>query len=190
VKTSSLLAAAVVSAGLASSGDASAGEFQLDIAGSFGASTWRSDYMAGGQLRLGYRFAKVFAIDAVGWEEFASVDKRMNTGLTFGVTGFLPFERIRPSLRLYFIHQHEEGLVSVEESPFGTALGIGAGIRHRAGVGTTLGLEIPFKRTKEVEYVALAGASGTWFPDDTLGPGGYFGLAGGVGLNYSIPGMP
>jgi hypothetical protein len=169
---------------------ARAGEAQFDIGANLGASTWRGDWMAGGQLRLGYRFARVVAIDAMGWEQYATVDERMNTGLTLGVAGYLPFARVRPFLRAFFIHQHEEGLVAVEEEPLGVIVGIGAGIRHRAGLGGTVGLEIPFKKSDHVEYLAFAGGTVTGFPDDTLGPAVYFSLSGGVGLNYSIPGMP
>ena len=93
---------------------------------------------------------------------------------------------VRPSLRLYFIHQHEEALVSVEESPGTVALGIGDGIRHRAGGGGALGVEVPFEKSGNAEYVFVATGSVTAFPDDTLGPGAYFGLTAGVGLNYSF----
>ena len=167
-----------------------AGEIQLDLAATARASTWRADFGGGGALRLGYRFARIVAIDFQGWEELWTVDRRLNTGLTGGVSGFIPLERVRPSMRLYFIHQHEEGLVSAEDHPFGTIFGIGAGIRHRAGGGGSLGLEIVFAKKAHVEYVAVADGSVTWFPDDTLGPGAYFGISGGVGLNYSLPGLP
>lgn len=169
---------------------ARAGEAQFDLGSNVGGSTWRGDWMVGGQLRLGYRFARVIAIDAVGWEQYATVDERMNTGLTLGLSGFIPLERVRPFTRLFFIHQHEEGLVAVAEQPLGMVVGIGPGIRHRAGLGGTLGVEIPFSKSPTVEYLAFAGGTVTGFPDDTLGPAVYFSVAGGIGLNYQIPGMP
>ena len=92
---------------------------------------------------------------------YATVDERLNTGLTLGVAGFIPWQRVRPFLRAFFIHQHEEGLVAVEEEPLGVLVGIGAGIRHRAGLGGTLGLEIPFKKSDHVEYLAFAGGTVT-----------------------------
>src|SRR5262245_9157117 len=164
-------AAVLVASMLLADRKAQAGEAQLDGAATARASTWRGDFGGGGQLRLGYRFARVVAIDFVGWEEYASVDRRALTGLTAGVSGFIPLDKVRPSLRLYFIHQHEEGLVSVEETPGGTVLGIGPGIRHRAGGGVSAGVEVPFIRKKSVEYLVVGGLSATWFPDDTLGPG-------------------
>lgn len=169
---------------------ADAGEIQLDGAGTAVASTWRGDFGGGGQLRLGYRFAKIIAIDFIGWEELVSVDKRMDTGLTLGVSGFLPIGDVRPSARVYVIHQHEEGLVSVEDHAGGTVLGIGPGIRHRAGLGGSLGVEVVLARSKHTEYLFVGDASATWFPDSTLGPSAYFGIAAGLGFNYAIPGMP
>lgn len=172
------------------SANATAGELEADLGYSFRKSTWRGDWTTGGQLGLGYRFARIVSVDFAGWEELAHVDDRLNTGLTFGVTGALPLEKIRPTLRAYFIHQHEEGLVSVADHPFGTVAGIGAGIRHRAGVGGKLGLEIPFSKRGKTEWVATVGLDTTWFPDSTLGPSLYFGVTGGIGIRYSLPELP
>ncbi len=119
-----------------------------------------------------------------------AVDTRLDTGLTLGVTGFLPLGTVRPSLRLYAIHQHEEGLVSLENEPGGAVLGIGAGIRHRAGGGLAPGIEVSLDQTKELEWLFLGSFDATWFPDDSLGPAAYFALNLGLGLNYSLPGLP
>ena len=123
---------------------ARAGEIQIDAGTALLGSSWQGDFAGGGLLRLGYRFKHVIAIDLVGWEQLAAVNDRLDTGLTFGVTGFIPLKRVRPSLRLFAIHQHEEGLVSVAQTPAGFLFGIGSGIRHRAGGGLTLGAGIPF----------------------------------------------
>ena len=177
-------------ASLSLSTAASAGELQLDAGLNAKASTWRGDFGAGPQLRFGYRFAEVFTIDTAIWEEISSVDARLNTGVTFGVTGFLRFDAVRASLRLFFVHQHEESLVSVADNPFGAIFGIGSGIRHRAGGGAVLGLEIPFDKGEDFEWVVVTGLNLTLFPDAALGPGAYFGVSGGVGFNYALPGLP
>ena len=64
-------------------------------------SSWQGDFAAGGLLRLGYRFARVVAIDAVVWEQLGVVDSRFLTGLTLGVTGTIPLKRVRPEMRLF-----------------------------------------------------------------------------------------
>jgi hypothetical protein len=169
---------------------ARAGEIQLDVGAAVRKSTWRGDWGGGTQLGAGYRFARIVAVDFVFWEEFATVDKRLNTGITAGVTGTIPLPKWRPTLRVYFIHQHEEGLVSVYDHPLGTIGGIGPGIRHRIGLGTRLGLEIPLAKKKHVEWMALTGLDVTWFPDASLGASAYFGVMGGIGLNYSLEELP
>lgn len=169
---------------------AGAGELQADLGFAGRGSTWRGDGGGGPHLGAGYRFAQVFAIDLQIWEELFAVDKRVNTGITFGLTGTLPLPSVRPSLRVYGIHQHEEGLVSIEDHPFGTVFGIGTGIRHRAGGGVRLGLEIPFSKGKSVEWVALAGLEGTWLVPKALGPAAYYGATAGIGINYRVEGLP
>ncbi len=166
-----------------------AGEIQVDAGTTMLGSSWQGDFAAGGLLRLGYRFAHVVAIDLVGWEQYATVDTRMDTGLTVGVTGYVPLKRVRPSLRVFAIHQHEEALVSVANTPGGFVLGIGSGIRHRAGGGLTLGAEIPFARRGELEWLVVAELEGIWFPD-ILGPNYYFGANVGVGFNFNLPKLP
>jgi hypothetical protein len=161
-------------------------ELQADAGAAFRRSSWRGDTIFGTQLGAGLRFAHAISLDFTGWEEYASVDQRLNTGLTFGVTGTLPSPTARPFVRLYFIHQHEEGLVSVRDHPFGTVAGIGTGIRHRAGMGTRFGVEVPFAKKKRVEWFFTAGGDVTWFPDDTIGPGFYFGASGTIGLTYDL----
>jgi len=152
-------------------------------------SSWSGDFAGGGLLRLGYRFKRVVSLDFVGWEQLATVDQRMDTGLTFGVTGFIPLQRVRPSLRVFAIHQHEEGTVSVSQNAGGFLFGIGSGIRHRAGGGLTLGAEIPFLKRGQLEWVVLAELQGIWFPDP-LGPTFYYGGNIGIGFNYSIAKLP
>jgi hypothetical protein len=170
---------------------AHAGEIQIDAGTALLASSWQGDFAGGGMLRLGYRFKRVISIDFVGWEQLAVVNDRMDTGLTFGVTGFIPLRRVRPSLRLFAIHQHEEGVVSVAQTPAGFLFGIGSGIRHRAGGGLTLGAEIPFHKSKngDFEWVILADLEGIWFPDP-LGPTFYWGGNLGVGFNYQLAKLP
>lgn len=168
---------------------ARAGEIQLDAGTTMLGSSWQGDFAAGGLLRLGYRFAKVITIDTVLWEQMAVVDDRFDTGLTIGVTGYIPLKRVRPSLRIFAIHQHEEGAVSVAQTPAGLIFGVGSGIRHRGGGGMTIGAEIPFYKKHDLEWVVNAELMGIWFPD-SLGPTFYFGGNVSIGFNFSLGKMP
>jgi hypothetical protein len=123
---------------------ASAGD--VEVQGVTGAtayrSTWRGDY-AGSTLRVGARFSHIVAGDFQVWESYATVNRRIDTGLSLGVTAFIPLHFVHPYLRLFVMHQHEEGLVSVANAPAGYLFGIGAGIRHRAGGGGIVGAAVP-----------------------------------------------
>lgn len=179
--------AALAIASLGSWGSrADALELGGDVAPSAGASTWRGDGVVGGQLRLAARLVELVAVDFVGWEMFGSVDRRANTGLSLGVTGFLPLRRVRPFARVFALHQHEEGIVSVEDHPAGTLFGIGAGIRHRAGGGATLGVEVPMGSGRGRSWHLGGGVTTAWFPDAALGPSayvfGFFGVGGNLRL--------
>ncbi len=161
-------------------------ELTLAAGPSVYATSWRGDYGAGGSLRIGYRIARVISIDFQGWESYATVNRRLNTGLSFGVAGYLPLKSVRPFVRLFALHQHEESLVSVENAPAGVLFGVGSGIRHRAGGGFTLGVEVPQKRLgPKTEPAFVVNTNATWFPDE-LGPHWYFGLDLGVSLGVFL----
>ena len=161
----------------------------IELTGGLGAtaygSSWRSDFGGGGLMTLGVRFARVVSLDFVGWESLATVDKRVNTGLTFGVTGYLPLSKASPLARLFVIHQHEEGMVSVENSPLGVALGIGAGIRHRVGAGLSLGAEIPVATKDKLVWSVTPRATAIYLPD-VLGPKAYIGLDANFSFDLTL----
>lgn len=162
-------------------------ELGFSAAGTAYTSTWRSDYGAGTAFRSSARLFRVVAGDFQLWESFATVNRRVNTGISLGVAGYLPLRAARPYLRVFGIHQHEEADVSVIAAPIGTVFGIGSGIRHRAGGGATLGVEIPAgSRQDRLGGCFLVEATGKYFPDSTLGPQAYALVALGVGFDYLV----
>lgn len=165
---------------------AAATEIQLALGPTAFASTWRGDFGGGGTLRLGMRFAHVVGFDFQSWETLASVDTRLLTGLSLGVRGTLPLRAVRPFVRAFVIHQHEEGIVSAQNNPIGVLAGIGAGIRHRAGAGGSLGIEIPARQiTQRTTILFFTQANATWL-GNALGPAVYVGLDLGVGMDFLL----
>jgi len=64
------------------------------------------------------------------------------TFLSLGISaGFHATSRLYPRAFIGFVHQHEESMASVAEEPGGALLGIGPGIRHRAGLQFGLGCD-------------------------------------------------
>lgn len=161
-------------------------ELELAAGPSVSASSWRGDFGGGVTLRAGLRFSHVFAVEYQHWESYATVNQRLCTGLSVGVSAYIPLESVHPYARLFAIHQHEESWVSVKNAPAGLLFGVGSGIRHRAGAGLSLGAELPLKRlSPKVTPALISNLTATWFPDD-LGPTWVIGLDVGVGLDFLL----
>jgi len=181
-----LLAAALVFGAVFAPGEASAGEIQ--VAGGPGAyaSSWRGDGTFGQALKVGYRFADRIAIDSMGRLGYGTVDERIITYLSLGATLYGRLGPVRPYARLAVVHQHEEPSPGVRADPYGTVFGVGDGIRHRAGFGSSLGLDLPIQKTKSgVELIVGIDTSGVWFPDPR-GPKIYAGGALWLGVNFGL----
>lgn len=107
-----------------------------------GASGWSGDGVGYGGLSFGLRLARVVTPYVGASLGYGRVDERLLTRLTIGVdVGVTLAARYRPHAFVAFVHQHEESLASVAEQPAGAVLGIGAGIRHRAGAHLGMGFD-------------------------------------------------
>jgi hypothetical protein len=169
----------------AASRDAAAGEIQLGTGPGVYGSSWRGDANFGQALRVGYRFGDLVAIDTVERLGYGTVDNRVLTYLSLGGTLYGRIGKLRPYVRLAFVHQHEEPTPGVREDPYGTVFGVGDGIRHRAGFGSSLGLDLPLMKKKSFELLVGLDVSGTWFPDPR-GPAIYAGGSLWLGVNFGI----
>jgi hypothetical protein len=165
---------------------AQAGEVQVAMGASAGASTWDGDPVGHSVLRAGYRFRDLAAIDFGGRLGYGVVDERVITELSVGGTFYGRLGITRPNLRLALVHQHEEPVVSVEADPVGSYFGTGDGIRHRYGATAQLGVDVPFAVTNEkAQWVLGAHVAAPVFVDDR-GPRTYV-LAGvTLGVDYDL----
>lgn len=164
---------------------ADAGEIQVATGPGVQASSWRGDGTFGQSLRLGYRFADLVAIDFLGRLGYGTVDDRLVTLVSLGGTIYGRIGKVRPYARLALVHQHEEPLPGVREDAFGALFGVGDGIRHRGGFGSSLGVDVPLHKGKTTELVVGADATGSWFPDPR-GPNLYAGGSLWLGLNFAL----
>lgn len=148
-------------------------------------STWRGDPALIGSLLLGVRFLDLFSIEFTGRLGYAAVDQRTLTYFGLGGTIYGRLGIVRPWARIAVVHQHEETIAALHNDFGGALLGIGDGIRHRAGFSWSLGADVPFAHTGRTEFFAGMDALATVFPDPR-GPVFYMGGGLWVGMHYSL----
>ena len=181
-----VIAGSCALAALVAPREGSAGEVQLASGPGAYASSWRGDGTFGQALKVGCRFADRVAVDAVGRLGYGTVDDRVITTLSLGGTLYGRVGALRPYARLAVVHQHEEPRPGIRADPYGAVFGVGDGIRHRAGFGSSLGVDYPIQRTKSgVELTIGVDTSGVWFPDPR-GPKIYAGGALWLGVNFGL----
>lgn len=153
---------------------------RLSLAG--GTTSWQKDVLGYGGLALGVRLFDVITPFVDVRLGYGRVDQRLLTQLALGVEGGWSLSStIYPHARFGFVHQHEESMASVAEEPFGAVLGIGKGIRHRAGVVFGLGCDVQFFRRPKISLSAGPELSGAWLTYSS-GPS----LYGFVGANLAM----
>ncbi len=128
------------------------GQLLLSVGLLTGGTTWQSDPLGTGSLLLGLRLYRTIALVVQGRLGYARIDQRQLTAILVGLMGggYLS-EKVYGRLSVSFIHQHEESIAAVAEQPGGALLGIGTGIRHRAGVQGNLGVDFVAYRQPKYE---------------------------------------
>ncbi|MDC3961748.1 hypothetical protein [Polyangium jinanense] len=123
------------------------GELFVAVSSALGTTDWRTDVTGYGGFAVGLRLFGIVTPFAEGRLGYGTVDQRLLTFLSLGVrAGWQATPRVYPRAHVGFVHQHEESMASVAEEPFGAVLGIGPGIRHRAGVQFGLGCDFTLLR--------------------------------------------
>ncbi len=132
------------------------GELFVGLGASAGRSNWTGDPVGYGALGLGLRLYGIITPFAEVRVGAGRVDQRMLTFLSLGVAGTFPItETIAPRVLIGAVHQHEESLAAAAEEPAGVLLGIGGGIRHRAGVQFGVGCD--FRVYKKSTFALTVG---------------------------------
>jgi hypothetical protein len=132
------------------------GEFFVGLGASGGLTNWSGDPAGYGSLGIGLRLYEIITPFAEARIGYGRIDQRLLTFLSLGVAGtFHPTKKIAPRILIGAVHQHEESLAAVAQEPAGALLGIGGGIRHRAGV--QLGIGCDFTVYEKERFVITVG---------------------------------
>jgi len=157
-------------------GEPTKGELFASVSSALGTTSWSGDVTGYGGVTLGMRLFRVVTPFAEARLGYGRIDQRLLTYLSLGVrAGFFATDKIFPRAHFGFVHQHEESMASVAEQPFGAVLGIGSGIRHRAGVQFGVGCDFTLLRRPKFELA--------------LGPelvGAYLGYSSGPNLHAFV----
>jgi hypothetical protein len=159
------------------------GEVHVAIGTAFGASSWQGDGLGYGGIDLGFRLFRLVTPIVGAALGYAGVDQRLLTRISVGLDLGWTFGRVRPHIYGAFVHQHEESLAAVAQEPFGAVLGIGSGIRHRAGVNAGGGVEFRVVQRGPFE-LALGPDFGFMYLTYSSGPTWYW--FGGVHVSANI----
>ena len=168
---------------LASAQPARAGE--LDLAYGLGATTsaWKDDTGVSSSLKVGYFFSRLpwLAPIFVGRFELVPVDDRMVHYFSLGAEAKGTVGPVRLYGRAGIVHVHEETRSAFGDHPFTSILGVGDGLRHRAGGNLGIGVELPLRWWGTSDLYGVLDISTTGFADDR-GPAWY--VAGTLGVGY------
>lgn len=133
-------------------------EVLLGVGLAAGGSSWSGDPSGSVGLVIGVRLFRIVTPFVGARLGYARIDQRLLIPLTFGITlgAPVPFrgrERAYPYLRAAFVHQHEESVAAVTDNLAGALLGIGSGIRHRAGGHFGLGCDFTLTRSSRAKLL-------------------------------------
>jgi hypothetical protein len=164
----------------------------IDIAAGLGAGVsfgngWEGDgAIPYGATRLAYRFGHWIGPVAYGRQGYGKVDQRLLTLVGLGAQAWLPLQGVSPWFRLAWAHQHEEFIESAKEEPFGVLFGVGRSVRHRGGLTFGAGADVPFAKSKKLEWFVAGEAFADWlFAGEAPGPTWYAGGMVSIGLNIT-----
>lgn len=164
---------------------AAAGEATLDLGAAAGLSSWEGDPAGTTVLRAGYRMDQWLGLHGEGRLGYAGVDERVLVLVGLGAQVWATFGDAQPFFRLTLTHQHEEPVDAIPNDVFGALLGVGDGIRHRAGLEPALGLDYVLWRDGALGVVVSAEASSQLYPDER-GPAVYFFGGLGMGIRHAL----
>jgi hypothetical protein len=158
------------------------GEPQFTFGAQAGSSTWPDDPIGLTTLKIAWRFQDIVAPYFMTRLGYGHINDRSLLTLAIGAQLWGRLGALRPYVRASIQHQHEESLAAVRNDPLGALVGVGDGIRHRAGGDFAVGADLPLHHGPQLDVYAAIEAVADWFPDPR-GPSVY--ALGGVALGVS-----
>jgi hypothetical protein len=163
---------------------AHAGELDLNLGLQATTTEWPEDHGGGGSLDLGYWFTDRFGVSFVGKEQYATIDQRLMSYLSLNGAVRQDLGTMHLVGMLGVVHQHEETRAALMDAPVSALLGIGDGIRHRAGARAGVSLIVPILQHRRGEWYLAFALDTTVFSEAERGP--QWMASGGVSLGLTF----
>ncbi len=164
---------------------ARAGELDVDVGLAATTTAWAGDRGGGGTLDISWWLRPYLGVSFIGKAQYATVDERLLEYLSVNIEGRRAAGPTRLIATLGLVHQHEEPLPGVADQPIQSILGVGDGIRHRAGLRGGARVALPIRRHRHGDFYAALEADATWFGDDR-GPRWMIGAGLALGFTYDF----
>ena len=148
-------------------------------------TAWDTDSAGYGKLMTDYRFG-FWSLSFVSKLGYGTVDERVLEYLDLGARFWRRLGRTSLYIRPGLVHQHEIPRESIEAGRFSTAIGVGDGIRHRAGVSAGGGVLVDLLPHKHGTFFAVAHVSTAYMFENEKGPSAYWGAGLGIGFTYEL----
>ena len=185
-----LVLALAAGASLLSAATAHAGELDLSVGLQATTTEWPDDHGGGPSLDLGYWITEHVGVKYIGKGHYAVVDDRLMTYLSINAAAHHHIGRVTVTGTAGVVHQHEETRAVLMDAPFSAVLGIGDGIRHRAGgrAGVSLAVAV-FAYSRGEGYLALD-LDATMFTENTRGPRWMTSVGVSFGFTFDLAKKP
>lgn len=147
-----------------------AGELDLDVGLAATTTGWPDDHGGGGSVSAGWWFRSWIGASFLGKEHYAHVDDRFMSYFSVNAAVRRVVGPIQVRGTLGVVHQHEESRAAVTEQPLMSLLGVGDGIRHRAGGRAGISLALPVHAHAHGDWFVALDLDATTFAEATRGP--------------------
>ena len=149
---------------------ASAGELDLDAGLTATTTAWPGDHGGGAALDASWWFRDWIGASFMRQGAVRHRRRRLLSYFSVNVAVRHPAGPLRLTGTLGLVHQHEEPRSALMDAPIEAALGVGDGIRHRAGGRAGLQLALPVKELALGDVYVALDLDATVFADDDRGP--------------------
>ncbi len=167
-------------------GNARAGELDLNLGLQATHTAWDDDHAGGPTLAATYLFRPWIGMSFIGKEQYGSIDERLMSYYSVNAVFRTGLERFRLTGNAGFVHQHEETRAAIEDQPLASVFGVADGMRHRMATRAGGQLALPFHDHAKGDWYVGLDLDATYFADEDRGPRWMTSIGLSVGFTHDF----